>query len=138
MFDGIAYSKGASVIAMANAYMNARAAGSFNAGLQAYLQQVCARRARGGGVGHRVVFRQYKYGNANSADLWTALSVAAGDAALPTRMATYTASAGVPLVSIGWADPSSEKTCNGALVVSQARYFRSAYSASLVGVARLW
>jgi len=101
MFDGISYSKGASVISMVDAYLGSD---TFNNGIAAYLQA-------------------HAYGNAGPSDLWSALGDAAQDEALARDMPEWNMQPGFPLVSLRWADAS--KT---ALAVSQSRFFAGDYS----------
>lgn len=104
-FDSISYSKGASVINMARAYMNAKSEGSFDRGIRHYIET-------------------YQFENANTADLFESLGQSLpGDEAdkFRSRLHNYTVMPGVPLVTV-------HKTSSNILQVSQSRFFRSTYS----------
>ena len=77
IFDGISYSKGASVIRMLDAYLGAD---TFRNGLRRYLER-------------------HQYGNATTEDLWQALAEESGQ---PVKriMDTWTKQTGYPLLSV--------------------------------------
>ncbi len=101
MFDGISYSKGASVISMVESYLGTD---TFNNGIAAYL-------------------RAHAYGNAGPNDLWSALGEAAADDALAKDMPEWNMQPGFPLISLKWSDASKN-----ALSASQSRFFSGQYS----------
>jgi len=94
-FDGISYEKGSAVIRMIEQWIGPDA---FRAGMRGYM-------------------KAHAYHNATSADLWAALSAAAGRDVTPVA-ASFTEQPGVPLVEVA-------RTCVGGqaqITLTQARF----------------
>lgn len=126
-FDGISYSKGASIIRMVASFMQGQRGGSFQDGMAAYI-------------------RKFQYSNTVPDDLWASLSTALPaptmpDDSLTTRLQPYTLRSGVPVVTFEWrgvTDPAvAATTTSGTLVVSQRRFFASSYSRQLASAQEL-
>jgi aminopeptidase N len=110
-FSGITYDKGAAVIAALQRRVEASSAGSFQRGLNAYLQAKM-------------------FGSAVPADLFDHLSEASGVKELQTEFAAYTFSPGLPLVTASLVP--------GGVQLSQSRFFASAASRDAAGQAAQW
>ena len=102
MFDGISYSKGASVISMVASYLGDD---TFNNGIANYLDE-------------------HAFGNASPDDLWAALGEAAGDDNLQANMQGWVNQVGYPVVSLSWNEAGT------GLQATQQRFLRGAYSRS--------
>ncbi len=99
-FDGITYSKGASVIAMFEGYLGAE---PFRKGVHRYLTT-------------------YADGNATAKEFLAAISAEAGKDVAPA-FSTFLDQAGVPLVTAKLSCPNGKPTAKATLSLSQERYF---------------
>lgn len=108
-FDGVAYSMGASLLQSTAGFMESVRPGSFFAGVGAYLAA-------------------HEGGNASPEALWAALGASGGLPDLPAYLTGYTSQVGFPRVTLSWADPASETSGAGSLVVTQVRHFTSTLS----------
>ncbi|KAJ1461785.1 peptidase family M1-domain-containing protein [Pelagophyceae sp. CCMP2097] len=94
VFDAISYCKGGAVVRMARAVVGEEA---FMGGLRAY-------------------FKQFAYGNANTADLWAAWAKASGMSTFSEMMDVWTTQVGFPLLEV----VSFE---GGKVELKQSRFF---------------
>ncbi|KAJ1942531.1 hypothetical protein EC988_006462, partial [Linderina pennispora] len=101
IFDAISYSKGASAIRMLSSYIGLD---SFFAGLRVYLQK-------------------HKYANAETVDLWNALSESSGQD-VGQFMDLWTLTTGYPILTVSESDDRSQ------IVVRQSRYLSSGEAAA--------
>eukprot|EP01132_Coremiostelium_polycephalum_P003245 gene3245-4063_t len=98
-FDSITYDKGASVIRMLDSYLN-QGQDYFKTGIQNYLDR-------------------YKYGNAETMDLWKALYEATDKKIdVPTIMNNWISKSGLPLLNVSLSG-------KGQISITQSRYFDS-------------
>ncbi|GAM17401.1 hypothetical protein SAMD00019534_005760 [Acytostelium subglobosum LB1] len=95
-FDSITYNKGASVLGMLNAMLNNGTTNQFKLGIQSYL-------------------KKFSYGNAQTSDLWDALTAATGGTVnVSNIMSAWVNKPGLPMVSV---------SRNGdTLTLAQSRY----------------
>jgi aminopeptidase N len=95
LFDAIAYNKGAAVLRMVEAYVDAE---PFRAGVNAYLEQ-------------------FKYGNARAEDFWTVMTKTTGKP-VDKVMSGFVDQPGAPLVSVALRCAQGK----GAVAMRQERY----------------
>lgn len=118
-FSAISYSKGAALIKMIQLYLDDQAANSlapsnaFFSGVSAYLNK-------------------FAFGNAEPSALWSALADSSLNAPLKDWATTYEKQPGFPVVTLSWRDGDADAASLGAgvLLVSQARFFASPFSAA--------
>ncbi|MBI3103337.1 M1 family metallopeptidase [Candidatus Daviesbacteria bacterium] len=108
IFDKVSYSKGASILRMLHEYLGAK---DFQKGLQHYL-------------------KEHAYGNAETKDLWAALSEVSGKN-VEKIMANWTSKPGHPLVTVREKDEGESLPAGkagGKLELTQSRFFSSPIS----------
>jgi aminopeptidase N len=107
MFDVLTYQKGAGVLRMLERYLGAEV---FRDGVRLYLDA-------------------HRFGNTETADLWSAIERASGQ---PVRdiMDTWLLQGGFPLVSVGAGDPSDAGEADAAVTIEQEPFSYAVAGAS--------